>query len=37
MLPSLPVAPGFHAAMPDDDVMLARLNRIPLAEVRAPA
>jgi hypothetical protein len=34
-LPSLPVVPGFHAVMSDDDVMLARLNRIPLAEVRA--
>jgi hypothetical protein len=34
-LPSLPVIPGFHAAVSDDDVMLARLNRIPLVEVRA--
>ena len=34
-LPSLSVVPSFHAAMSDDDVMLARLNRIPLAEVRA--
>jgi GNAT superfamily N-acetyltransferase len=34
-LPSLSVVPSFHAAMSDDDVMLARLNRISLAEVRA--
>ena len=35
-LPSLSVVPSFHAAMSDDDdAMLARLNRIPLAEVRA--
>lgn len=34
-LPSLSVVPSFHAATSDDDVMLARLNRIPLAEVRA--
>ena len=34
-LPSLPVVPGFHAAMCDDDAMLAELNRISIEEVRA--
>lgn len=34
-LPSLPIVPGFHAAIADDDVMLARLNRIALGDVRA--
>lgn len=34
-LPSLPSVPGFHAAIAEDDAMLARLNRIALAEVHA--
>ena len=33
-LPHVPVAPGFHAAIADDDELLARLNRISIAEVR---
>jgi hypothetical protein len=35
VLPHVPVAPGFHAAVAHDDELLARLNRISIAEVRA--
>jgi GNAT superfamily N-acetyltransferase len=34
-LPSLPAVAGFHAAIAEDDAVLAQLNRIPLEEVRA--
>jgi hypothetical protein len=34
-LPALPVIPGFHAAICDDDALMAELNRIPLEDVRA--
>jgi GNAT superfamily N-acetyltransferase len=31
----LPVLPGFHATICDDDTMMAELNRIPIEDVRA--
>ena len=34
-LPALPVIPGFHAAICDDDALMAKLNRIPIEDVRA--
>jgi GNAT superfamily N-acetyltransferase len=34
-LPPLPVLPGFHAAICDDDAMMAELNRISIEDVRA--
>ncbi len=34
-LPSLPLLPGFHARVCDDDAIMAELNRIPIEEVRA--
>lgn len=36
-LPHLPLLPGFHATICDDDAMLAELNRSSIQDMRARA